>query len=250
MHGKDYLALGTRITARLRCLSSERINVDDRRHDLPRKQAKDLRRGEHIGNTHTEKVSPWNIANAVTVGRILAAPLTGHWIVTGYYDMALGGLIYAGISDWLDGFLARRLNLHTVIGSYLDPAADKLLISTTTVCLAHQDVIPTWLAALIIGRDVALVVGWGAILQGKAGTFTASRIYANGVPKAIEPLMISKVNTAMQITLCFAGVISAGDLNIITGPVVEGVGLATALTTSASGVSYALEYCKPKKTRF
>lgn len=236
-----------RTTGCWRSWSSGRAKQGDECHTSPTGKRANGSRNRRIRPLSDENVSIWNVANAVTMGRIVAAPLTGYWIVTGDYNIALGGLLFAGTSDWLDGFLARRLHLRTVIGSYLDPTADKLLISTTTVCLAYQDVIPPWLAVLIIGRDVALVVGWVALLRGKAGSFSPSKIYQNGVTTAIEPHFISKVNTTMQISLCFAGVISAGDLNLISGPMVEGIGIATALTTSASGLSYGLEYLRQRK---
>lgn len=192
-------------------------------------------------------VSPWNVANAVTLGRIVAAPLTGYWILQEQYDLALGGLLYAGASDWLDGFLARRFRLRTVLGSYLDPAADKLLITTSTICLAYQHVIPPWLAALIVGRDAILVAGWSILLGEKAGSFSPVRVYHAGGTYAIQPVFISKLNTAMQISLSFAAVVSAGNWAIIGEPVVHGLGLATALTTTGSGLSYGLQFARRRK---
>lgn len=194
-----------------------------------------------------QEPSPWNLPNAVTVGRLVAAPLTGYCIVTGHFDLALGGLVYAGASDWLDGFLARRLNLQTVVGSYLDPAADKLLVSTTTVSLAYQHVIPPWLALVIIGRDVALVAGYAALLRHSAGSFAPSDVLRQGARNHVRPHFISKVNTAMQIGLCFAGVASAGDLQLVSAAAVQGIGNVTALTTTASGVSYGVDFLKQRR---
>lgn len=229
-----------------RYLSSKRDAERDARQIAPVRER--VHRSSRVkeGSATHDSVSVWNVANAVTLGRIVVAPLTGYWIVTGDYDMALGGLLYAGVSDWLDGYLARRLKLHTVMGSYLDPAADKLLISITTICLAYQDVIPPWLALLIIGRDAALVFGWVALLRRKTRSLDPMRVHLVGATRAIEPHFISKLNTAMQITLSFAGVISAGEWGLIGAPAVEALGIATALTTTTSGLSYGREYLRQR----
>lgn len=186
--------------------------------------------------------SPWNIANGITAGRILMAPVTGYCIVEGRYDLALGGLIYAGISDWLDGMLARRYNLQTVVGSFLDPAADKLLISTTMVCLAWQMILPKWLVALVVGRDLALVAGWAMLSR--------NRVIGNGNRMsspvlqfdAVKPLFISKVNTGLQIALGFTGVVHAGDWGLVSEGVLQSVCAATAISTTASGMSYGHQF--------
>lgn len=96
----------------------------------------------------------------ITVRRIAVTPLIGNWIITGHYELALAGIVYTAISDGLDGLLARCLRLQTIVGSYLDPAADKLVISTTSVCLAAKGIIPTGFATLMIGRDMDLIGGW------------------------------------------------------------------------------------------
>lgn len=230
----------------LRYFSSSRDAKKDSRRTTPVRELVHRSSGVKEDSAIHDTVSAWNVANAVTLGRIVAAPLTGYWIVTGDYNSALGGLLYAGASDWLDGHLARRLQLRTVIGSYLDPAADKLLISITTICLAYQDVIPHWLALLIIGRDAALVLGWAVLLRGKVGSLDLMRAYHVGVTRAIEPHFISKLNTAMQLSLSFAGVISAGEWGLVGAPTVEAVGIATALTTTTSGLSYGREYLRQR----
>lgn len=194
-----------------------------------------------------DEVSSWNVANAVTMGRIVAAPVTGYCILGGEFGMALGGLLYAGGSDWLDGYLARRFRIRTVMGSYLDPLADKLLISTTTICLAYQEVIPLWLAALIIGRDIGLIAGWSALLGGKTGSFSPVKVFRASGANAIEPLFISKLNTAMQIILSFAGVVYAGDWGLVNESIMNGIGLATAVTTTGSGLTYGLKFLKRRK---
>ena len=182
-----------------------------------------------------EVPSPWNVANAITVGRIAVTPLIGNWIITGRYELALAGLVYAAISDGLDGMLARRLKLQTVVGSYLDPVADKFLISTTSICLAAKGIIPTGLAALMIGRDMGLVGGWlwhthaGSTVEGRARVFQITQL---------EPLFISKINTSLQIGLGFTGVLYATEWGIVDVRLLDSLSIATAFTTTASGASY------------
>jgi cardiolipin synthase len=73
-------------------------------------------------------------------------------------ELALGGVVLFAFSDWLDGFLAKVLNQKTVLGAFLDPAADKVMIASLCLGLMAKGLIPIPLAAIIIGRDVSLVV--------------------------------------------------------------------------------------------
>lgn len=189
----------------------------------------------------TDQASVWNIANAVTTGRLIAAPLTAYWIICESYDFALGALVFAGISDWLDGVLARRLNLRTVLGSYMDPLADKLLVSCATLSLAYQDVLPPWLAALIVSRDVVLMAGSTYLVHRKLGLRSWS-LSKHGLTDAVEPFFISKVNTALQISLSFAGVICASNWELITPENLLHLGHVTAVTTGASAAMYGYEF--------
>lgn len=198
--------------------------------------------GSHQSRT---PASPWNVANAITVGRIVAAPVTGYWIFNAQYDYALGGLLYAGISDWLDGVVARRFKLQTVIGSYLDPLADKLLVSTTTTCLALKGVIPLYLVGMIVGRDLALVGGWMVLVRRKTGGYGLSKLVQVARGNALEPLYISKVNTALQISLGFSGVLYAGEWGVVSDGLLRGLGLVTVASTVASGTSYAARFLRP-----
>lgn len=186
--------------------------------------------------------SDWNIANAVTVGRIIIAPLMGYWIVTGAHDYALGGLLYAGASDWLDGLLARRLGLRTVLGSYLDPVADKLLMFVTTCSLASQDIIPIWLAALVVGRDVGIVIGSTLLLRNNTGVQPVLASSHGLLRNAIEPSRVSKANTTMQIALVFAAVLHVGDWGLVSAALLETMEWGTATTTTISGVLYARSF--------
>lgn len=97
------------------------------------------------------------IPNIITMSRIVASPLLSLAIA---YDMkaaALGGCILFGFTDWLDGYLAKKLNQQTVLGAFLDPMADKVMIGALTIGLVAKGLIPIELAWVILGRDLTLI---------------------------------------------------------------------------------------------
>lgn len=124
------------------------------------------------------------VPNQLTFLRLGFLPFFGISIFYDRYDWALGILIAAGLSDALDGLLARRLDQKTALGAYLDPIADKLLLSSSFVLLALKDKVAWWLAILVLGRDVLILSAAAVILAvvgyrrmppsfyGKAATLT------------------------------------------------------------------------------
>lgn len=135
-----------------------------------------------------------NVPNMLTLARILAVPLTIWLILSEAWQLAFWLFALAGATDALDGYLARRLNQRTDIGAYLDATADKALLVSVYLTLAVMDVIPLWLAILVIARDVMIV---GAVIIA----------WLVNQPLAIRPLRISKANTGAQIV--FAGLVLA-----------------------------------------
>lgn len=124
----------------------------------------------------------WTVPNAISLARLALVPVFAWLIVMGYDLAALGVLALAGFSDWLDGVVARRFNQSSRLGAMLDPAADRLYILVTLVMLAWREIVPWWLVAVIVARDVLLAVllpalarrGYGPLpvhFVGKAGTF-------------------------------------------------------------------------------
>lgn len=123
------------------------------------------------------------VPNAISIARLAGVPIFLYLLLGPQADIAaLIVLMLAGISDWADGVLARRLNQYSRLGELLDPAADRLYILATLVGLVLRDIIPWWLAAVIIGRDLVLAValavlrryGYGPLpvhYLGKAATF-------------------------------------------------------------------------------
>ena len=127
-----------------------------------------------------------NIPNVLTAVRILLAPLTAYFIVRGNEFAALGVFAAAGATDAVDGFLARRFGLVSRFGEYLDPAADKLLMLICFVSLTMMHQAPLWLSVIVIGRDVAIILG---VLVARALS----------LPVKMEPLAIGKASTVVQI---------------------------------------------------
>ena len=123
------------------------------------------------------------VPNLVSAARLLGVPLFLYLLLGPHADIAaLVVLAVAGFSDWADGVLARRLNQYSRLGELLDPLADRLYIVATLIGLVVRDIIPWWLAAVIIGRDLILTVALGVLRRygygplpvhylGKAATF-------------------------------------------------------------------------------
>ncbi len=173
-----------------------------------------------------------NIANGLTAVRVILVPVVASLLISGRFRLALLVFGLCGISDGLDGLLARWLRQRTVVGFYLDPIADKLLVATSFIVLAIVEVIPVWLTVLVISRDIFILVGSILILL-LIGT------------EGIHVTAISKVNTAMQLATvlyflsvrAFPGVLdrASGGLEAAA---TEAVVVLCALTTSVSGVQY------------
>jgi cardiolipin synthase len=128
------------------------------------------------------------LPKALSLARLLCAPAMVWAIVAAEHAAAFWIFFWAGLSDALDGFLANRFNLHSLLGAYLDPIADKTLLVTTYVMLAIYGWLPVWLVTLVVFRDL-LIVG-GALLV---------RIVTHSLH--MQPMMVSKVNTVAQIGL-------------------------------------------------
>ncbi len=126
------------------------------------------------------------IPNLITIGRLIIVPLVIVMIVQGRWPGAFILFVVAGVSDAIDGFLARRLDMRSEFGAYIDPLADKALLVSIYVTLAVIGVLPGWLAIVVVSRDVMIVA---AVLL----SWIMDR------PVEIKPLWISKVNTAAQI---------------------------------------------------
>ena len=135
-----------------------------------------------------------SIPNLITLARILLVPVVVWTIATGQIRLAFLLFLAAGISDAVDGFLAKRFGMKTELGAYLDPLADKVLIVSIYLTLGFNGIIPRWIVILVVSRDIMIV---GAILLS----------WLVDKPVRVKPLMVSKLNTAVQII--YAGLVLA-----------------------------------------
>ena len=168
-----------------------------------------------------------NIPNFLSLLRIILVPLLVIFLINKAFLKALILFTALGVTDALDGFLARILKQQTVLGSYLDPIADKILITSCFLALAILKVIPGWLAVIVISRDVIILMG-------------ISVLSIMSVSFEIQPLFVSKVTTALQICAVFFAMVFKtlpGSLMIDQAWLITLYWL-TALFTIVSGFQY------------
>uniref|UniRef100_A0ACD5VUI9 Uncharacterized protein n=1 Tax=Avena sativa TaxID=4498 RepID=A0ACD5VUI9_AVESA len=138
-----------------------------------------------------------NLPNLVSLGRMASGPLIGWMIVNGWYLPAFGTLALSGASDWLDGFLARKMGINSVIGSYLDPLADKVLICSVAVAMVEKELLHPGLVGLVVVRDLLLVGGAfykrASSLGWKWNSWSDFSNLDAIQREKVEPLFISKV---------------------------------------------------------
>ena len=127
-----------------------------------------------------------SIPNLIAIARILLVPVVVWAIGSGEMLLAFLLFLAAGVSDAVDGFIAKRFNMTSEIGAYLDPLADKALIVSIYIALGITEVIPRWLVILVVSRDI-MIIG-GVLLSWLVGN-----------PIKVKPLLVSKLNTFAQI---------------------------------------------------
>lgn len=164
--------------------------------------------------------------NLLTLMRICLAPFLVSAILENRFALSFGLFIAAGLTDALDGTLARWLKQRTVLGQYLDPVADKLLLSTLFVVLTHKKMIPVTITVLVFGRDVAILL-------------VAAILYAAVGRREFKPSPLGKANTVAQVTALAVVLL----YQIYVARWVVGLRAfaldATVVLTVASGLHYA-----------
>ena len=135
-----------------------------------------------------------NIPNIITLGRILLVPVIIWAIAANQMTIAFVIFLVAGVSDAVDGFLAKRFNMSSELGALLDPVADKALLVSIYVALGIWGAVPRWIVILVVSRDLMIV---GAVI--------ISWLFGKPIP--MKPLMVSKLNTVAQVA--FAALVLA-----------------------------------------
>lgn len=190
------------------------------------------------------------VPNLLTTVRMVLSPVIGYLMLHGSFVEAAEILVFAGALDWADGYIARRFRQTSVLGSFLDPLADKTLLLCTSIPLAMQGIIHPAAVGLIVARDVGLVLGAFAFRAATrppgAPFFSMSRPSDDF---RVSPTFISKANTALQVVLVIGGACyaAAGSMHLLDGAGVhaaarlalDALTLVTSATTAWSGVDYA-----------
>lgn len=169
-----------------------------------------------------------DIPNLLCLLRMVLTVPIGWSIIEGRYPIALVLFFIAGVTDALDGFLAKRFGWQSKLGGFLDPAADKLLLVTAFVTLWAAGYVPGWLLAAVVTRDLVIVAGAG-IYQWRVGDFVA------------DPTIISKFNSFLQLLYIL---LSLSEL-VFGQPwrgAIELLGWAVLVTTIVSGCDYVIRW--------
>jgi len=168
----------------------------------------------------------WTVPNQITFFRFILIPVFLISLFYQKYEWALGLLIVAGLSDALDGLLARWLNQKSELGTFLDPLADKLLLSSAFVVLSFKGVIGWWLTILVLARDVIILA-------------TAVVILLVVGHRTFPPSVYGKLTTLLQILLVVIAVAAAAFQSPWLHEAERGLIYAVAASTVVSGVHYS-----------
>jgi cardiolipin synthase len=166
------------------------------------------------------------LANWLTIVRILLIPVFVSLLVYDRVVLALATFVLAGLTDSLDGYIARSRGTKTRLGAFLDPLADKLLLTASFVTITYRYpwLLPFWLTVIVISRDVVLVV-------------VAALVMLTGGQVHPAPTALGKASTALQMVAVIAALLGAAGLDL-AGALRLSLNLGTAALTVASGVQY------------
>jgi cardiolipin synthase len=175
-----------------------------------------------------------SIPNIITLGRILLVPVIIWAIASNQMEIAFAIFVVAGVSDAVDGFLAKRFNMASELGALLDPLADKALLVSIFVTLGILGAVPIWLVILVVSRDIMIV---GAVI--------VSWLFNKPVP--MKPLLVSKLNTGAQVGFA-ALVLAALGFGFDSSPYDTLLMVAIAILTLVSVSFYLVEWVRHMST--
>ncbi|XP_014278033.1 probable cardiolipin synthase (CMP-forming) [Halyomorpha halys] len=248
------LSLDNRKTPSKRKLSKERFSNNNKtngrvftRHEITKRGKLML---ENIGAARSsikekmeaiiEKENIWTIPNILCCARIIASPYLGYLIYHEEFNIAFVVMLLAGLTDLLDGLIARNFaSQASKLGSFLDPMADKILISSLCISLTCVDLMPVFLTGLILSRDVALAsAGFYIRYKSLPPPKTLARYFdATHATAKLAPTGISKINTTVQLAAVGIGLMSPV-FGFVGHPHLDYLWYFTATSTIASALSY------------
>jgi cardiolipin synthase len=163
------------------------------------------------------------VPNLITAIRIILGPIFIIYLINDHYLSALFVFAVCGVSDGVDGLVARIFNQKSTLGAYLDPIADKLILVSAFVVLSFKGLIPSWLTVTVISRDV--MISLGVVV-----------LFMNRKEVSINPSIISKLNTCFQFVTVIG--VLAKDLLSILPQVYSYLFMLTGILTISSGLHY------------
>ena len=169
-----------------------------------------------------------NIPNFITLLRIIAIPVYLIFLIDQEIGPALVVFLIAGVTDSLDGAVARLTNSRTTLGAYLDPLADKALIMSSFITLAFLDVVPTWLTVIVLSRDILIMSGYLVL-------FLMTQELME-----IRPSLASKATTFLHLSSVSVALLSLWSPNLLSASFNRGLYFVTAILTVVSGTQYAV----------
>ncbi|WP_370196559.1 MULTISPECIES: CDP-alcohol phosphatidyltransferase family protein [Aurantimonas] len=173
---------------------------------------------------------PLTLPNIITIARLCGVPVLIWALIERDWTLAFAIFVVAGLSDAVDGVIARRWNQQSELGLYLDPIADKVLLVSVFVGLALLERLPGWLAIAVVSRDLLIVA---AVLLS----------YVMGRPVTVRPLLVSKLNTVSQIVL--AGVaLGEPAFGLSLTAEIEFLVAVTVVLTGVSAAAYLVDWLR------
>lgn len=167
-----------------------------------------------------------NLPNTLTLIRIVVIPFFLVLLSFGLYLEALVLFILGGLTDALDGVVARMTGQETSLGAYLDPVADKLLVMSSFLMLGMSGAIPPWVVILVVSRDVVILFGYGMIR------------FLVGERLEVHPSLVGKLNTVVQLVTVGVVLLLLYDPRLLFDWLDDALIFATAITTVTSGFQY------------
>jgi len=167
-----------------------------------------------------------NSPNLLTLGRIVAIPAFLILLEDNRYREALAVFVAAGITDGLDGAIARLTHTKPTLGAFLDPAADKALLVSAFIALGFMHVVPRWLVVLVISRDVVIVLGYFMLFMMTQRTME------------VHPTVSGKASTALQLLSVTVVLVAFIDATLVSSGIEQTVFYATGAVTTLAGLQY------------
>jgi cardiolipin synthase len=167
-----------------------------------------------------------NVPNFLTLLRLVAIPIFLIFLLDGRYVAAFGVFVAAGVTDALDGAIARLTHTKTALGAYLDPAADKLLLLSALIALAVAAAVPQWLVIVVISRDVIVVLGFFILFV------------MTGEAMEVRPTVVGKLATFFQLMAVSLVLLSLARGSSVLPGLQVGVFYVAAVLTAAAGAQF------------